>query len=268
MPHTLIIQNPRAQPIELQRPNPTIVRHAQLPKHAAALPDQDGGIQVLGRRRDEDLLGPLRQGLAQLQLQVRAEAGRLGRAADDHDAAEQVAAAAVVGARGVLDGRQDGAVQGHDGCGAVEGGGVDLGGEGVVGRGAWGRGRVVGRLGRADVFGRGRAGDGGARGGVAVFAVSGEVGGEAEGAGFGGSWGGQRGAAGRGGVGGRGDDGGGDVLARVVDDCELSLGEGVVGPAVVEVDAAWDELAAVDELVGVVEDFWSEVALGGMLARV
>ena len=85
--------------------------------------------------------------------------GRLGSAADDHDAAEEVAAAAVVGAGGDFDGCDDCAVEGHDWSGAVEGVGVNEGGGWVVVHGAGGVSDVVVGLGSADVFRGWRARD-------------------------------------------------------------------------------------------------------------
>ena len=48
----------------------------------------------------------------------------------------------------------------------------------------------------------------------------------------------------------------------VVDYGELCLRDGVVGSAVVQVETAWDELAAAGEFVGMVEDLGLEEALG------
>lgn len=154
VPHALVVQNPRSQTVILEPSDPAVVRHTKLAKHAATLPDDDRGVEIFGRRRDEDLFRVLGQGLADLRLEVRAEIGRFGGTADDHDAAEQVAAAAVVCAGGDFDRGDDGAVEGHDWGGAIEGVGVDERWGRVVVDGAGSvRGVVVG-LGSADVFRR------------------------------------------------------------------------------------------------------------------
>jgi len=158
VPHALVVQNPSSQTIILQSSDPAIVGHAQLAKYAATFPDDDRGIEIFGRRRNENLFRVLGQSLADLRLEVRAEIGRFGSTTDDHDAAEQVAATAVVGASGDLDGGDDGAVERHDWGGAIEGVGVDERWGRVVVDGAGSvRGVVVG-LGSADVFRRWRAG--------------------------------------------------------------------------------------------------------------
>lgn len=159
MPHALVVQDPRSQTIILQSSNPAVVRHAQLAKHAAALPDDDRRVEIFWRRRDKDLFRVLGQGLADLRLEVGTEVGSLGGAADDHDAAEEVAAAAIIGASGDFDGCDDGAVERHDWGGAIEGVGVDKGRGRVVVHGASRVSGVVVGLGSADVFWRRRAGD-------------------------------------------------------------------------------------------------------------
>ena len=56
VPHALVVQDPRSQTIILQPSDPAIVGHAQLAKHAAALPDDDRRVEVFGWRSDKDLL--------------------------------------------------------------------------------------------------------------------------------------------------------------------------------------------------------------------
>ena len=96
VPHALVVQNPRPQAIELQTSDPAVVRHPQLAENAPALPHYDRGIEVFRRRRDQDFFRVLRQRLPDLELEVGAQVRRFGGAADHHDAAEQVAAAALV----------------------------------------------------------------------------------------------------------------------------------------------------------------------------
>ena len=177
MPHGLIIENPTAQTIVLERIDPAVVGHAQLAEHAAAFPRQDGRVEVAGWGGDEDFLGVLRHRGAQFGFEIGAEVRRLGRAADEHDAAEEFAATAVIGAAGVLDGGENGLVQGHEGHGAVDEVRVGLRAVQVVGAclavgGVFASGRR-----RAKIVWRGRAGDGGPR---RAFFVSVQMAGKGE----------------------------------------------------------------------------------------